>query len=449
MPFTCPLCGSENEDGRAACTACGAKLSAASVRPVAADAVQGTGIPREPASMAPERPVEVRLRDPIDDPWFADELSGSGAATTAPRSPQFTARGAAPEAGAQPPRHEEFAAPGGGAPGVESAAVQEEEAPPQGEAEPEHSGIPPTWPSSYGQQATPQFAQYPYPLAPGVWPYPPQPFAAPYQPYQPYPGYPPHPFFGYPPPCPLLSQYGYGQPYPNYPPQYAAAAYQAPSYGSPYTAPYQDAYSGYAPVAARGPRKTRSTGLIIGIVVLLLAIAGGVTAAFLLTSSGKASFNLGDGAVTGANIEFRGVTLTQDGSTLTLSGTYDNTAKREGEVTATVQALTGGAEQLIAFAIPVKPGTGVSFSKKKAESVKLNGATLGPLLFSSSGSLDETGLDDTSTYPSDENTDGTTTPKTTPGTSPSEQTSPGSTGTTYPGYPGTFPSFPYGQDPNQ
>ena len=196
-------------------------------------------------------------------------------------------------------------------------------------------------------------------------------------------------------------------------------AYQSPAYGSPYPAPYPEAHAGYTQRPAAGQRKKASAGLVIGIIVLLLAIAGGVTAAFLLTSSGKASFNLGDGAVTGADIEFRGIMLEQDGSNLTLSGTYDNNSKREGDVTATVQALTGGAEQLIAFEIPVEPGTGTRFSKTKAESVKLNGATLGPLLFSSSGSI----YDDTSDGETDSDSKtGTTTPSTSPGTSPVDET---------------------------
>lgn len=456
MSVTCPLCGMENDTGREVCAACGAMLSPAPVQPVRADAVPKPGAPQKPAAKPTARPGEVRLRNPIDDPWFADDAP-KGAAEAAPRQPKqvVEAQGATGPPTVQAAAQEEAPpAPGGQTPSPEAPGEQVEEALPGLEAGAPYTGWPPAWQSPYGQspygqQAPQQLAQPPYPWgpwmygAPGAPPYAPQPFVPPYPSYPGYP--PPHAFFGYPSQCPYMGGYGYGQPYPAYPPPHAAPAYQAPSYGSPYPAPYPDAFAGYAPQSARGPRKKRSLGLIIGIIILLLAIAGGVTAAFLLTSSGSASYKLGDGTVTGANIEFRGVTLKQDGKTLTLSGTYDNTSKREGEVTATVQALTGGAEQLIAFTVPVVPGSGKRFSQNKTESIKLSGATLGPLLFSSSGSFDSTGSD----TGSDSGTDGTLTPETSPGTSPSvndnlnQETLPDSTGTTYPGYPGTIPSFPY------
>lgn len=457
MALTCPLCGTENEAGRDTCAACGARLSPAVGRPAGSDGAPAAGSPVKPASTPGAPPGEVRLRDPVDDPWFAEDAPAgvSGPASPVSRPEPAVDSGPVAAVGERSIR-EEAPAPEGEAPGAEEQGVEAGEASTGEEAGTSYAGWPPAWQSPYGQQQ-PGPAQYPYPWNPwaygaqGAWPYAPQPFMTPYPAYPGYP--PPQPFYGYPPPCPYMGWYGYGQPLPVYPAPYAPAAYQSPAYGSPYPAPYPDAYAGYTQRPAAGSRKKASAGLVIGIIILLLAIAGGVTAAFLLTSSGKASFNLGDGAVTGADIEFRGVTLEQDGSNLTLSGTYDNNSKREGDVTATVQALTGGAEQLIAFEIPVEPGTGTRFSKTKAESVKLNGATLGPLLFSgSTGSF----YDDTEDEDSDT---GTTTPSTSPKSSPVEEdedssgttpgstgtTTPGSTGTTYPGYPGTFPGYPYDQ----
>ncbi|MCJ7745739.1 MAG: hypothetical protein MUP40_05565, partial [Actinobacteria bacterium] len=91
------------------------------------------------------------------------------------------------------------------------------------------------------------------------------------------------------------------------------------------------------PQAVRKPRKKmRTSSIIILIIVLLLAAGGGVTAYILLKGEKKASFNLGDGSAVGAKVEFHDLTLSQQGSSLTLTGTYDNKSKSKGSVYVTV-----------------------------------------------------------------------------------------------------------------
>jgi hypothetical protein len=247
------------------------------------------------------------------------------------------------------------------------------------------------------------------------------------------PWYPPYPMYNY--PSPFMGMYGwpYWMPYfmPPYPypmmpypygyggqvPYPAAAPYPCEPY-PPVPMPY-GAYQGQqqAPAGAARPRKTRPLYTALIIILLLILIGGGVAAAVLLTGSTSASYRLGDSSVTGADIEFRGMLLSQKGNVLTLSGTYDNNTKYEGEVVVTVQALTGGNEQPIIFTVPVVPGTGKSFSQQKsAESLKLSGATLSSLVYTgNTGGSSGTGSNSsgTSSYPFNQ-------------TSPSQSTSPSS-----------------------
>ncbi len=244
------------------------------------------------------------------------------------------------------------------------------------------------------------------------------------------PWYPPYPMYGY--PSPFMGMYGwpYWMPYfmPPYPypmmpypygfggqtPYQAAAPYPYEPYPSvpvPYTA-----YPGQqqANAGAARPKKARPLYTALVIIVLLMLIGGGVAAAVLLTGSTNASYRLGDSSVTGVDIEFRAMSIKQSGNVLTLSGTYDNNTKYEGEVIVTVQALTSGNEQPISFTVPVVPGTGKSFSKQKsAESLKLSGATLSSLVYTGSTGSSSSGSNSsgTSSYPYNQ-------------TSPSQSTSP-------------------------
>jgi hypothetical protein len=167
------------------------------------------------------------------------------------------------------------------------------------------------------------------------------------------------------------------------------------------------------PQAVRKPhKKMRTSSIIILIIVLLLAAGGGVTAYILLKGEKKASFNLGDGSAVGAKVEFHDLTLSQKGSNLTLTGTYDNKSKSKGSVYVTVQAVSKSNEQSLTFTVPVVLGSGKRFTQKKTSNIKLESAALGSLFFQSTGSYEEnTSSSSTNdgTYPW-ENQNGTITP---------------------------------------
>ena len=178
-----------------------------------------------------------------------------------------------------------------------------------------------------------------------------------------------------------------------------------PCYPYPYPPmpyPMQPGYQSqpYAQQPRPGMRPVYIVLIIIGV---LLVIGGGVAAAVLLTGDGTSSFNLGSGTVKGVDIEFKDMTLTQEGNSLVLTGTYDNNTKREGDVYVSVQVISEGAQQKVTYTVPVEPGTGQSFTKSKAASYTISGATLGPLVFQSAGTLDddESNSEEDSTTPSD------------------------------------------------
>ncbi len=167
--------------------------------------------------------------------------------------------------------------------------------------------------------------------------------------------------------------------------------------------PYQNPQYSYGampgPYGAPAARRKRMRPLFIVLIILgvLIVVGGGVAAAILLSGSSNASFNLGDGSVVGSNIEFHNMVLKQQGDTLTLSGTYDNTGKYAGDVVVTVQAAEkGGQEQLLSFTVSVVSGSGKTFRQQKsAGSTKLSGATLSAIVASGS-TQDNTG---TNTFP--------------------------------------------------
>jgi hypothetical protein len=174
--------------------------------------------------------------------------------------------------------------------------------------------------------------------------------------------------------------------------------------------------------------------IVLIIIGVLLLIGGGVTAAVLLTGKGSSAFQLGDGSVTGADIEFKSLAIKQVGSAVTLTGTYDNNTKKEGNVYVTVQGASKGTEELLSFTVPVVPGKGKPVSEKKTSTAKLSGATLGALIYQSTSST--TDSNDTSTYPWD---DGTTTTPGSTSTSPSNNSSSTSPFSTTPDSEGTTP----------
>lgn len=167
--------------------------------------------------------------------------------------------------------------------------------------------------------------------------------------------------------------------------------------------------------------------IAIIVVILLLAAGGATTAVLLLLNKPDGSFNLGSASVIGANIKFKNMRLKQNGSSLVLTGAYTNSSKKKGDVMVTVQGISNGNERLISFTVPISTSGG-SFTQRKTSTVKLSGATLGPLLFESSSSSSDDG--DTSPWNSpsdsgiDTSPDGSDEEPTSPDTSPSESSSP-------------------------
>jgi len=294
---------------------------------------------------------------------------------------------------AEPPGEEEAAeAP----PGEEAAGVGAPQAvePPQEPQPASPYAEPQAWPSpmmgypGYGQ--LPQYPPYPpYPQYP-YWPEGMQGYGYGFPMMSPYGAYGPYPSFGFFPPMPFFGGYPpYGSPYmPPYGPP--PGSYPAP-YGAQAPAPYPGAY----PQPYGAHKRMKTVYIVLIIVGVLLLIGGAVTAAVLLTGNGKSSFNLGDGSVTGVDIDFKNMKLAQSGSSVTLTGTYDNNTKREGSVIVSVQGISNGNEQLLSFTVPVDPGKGKPFTQKKSSSAKLSGATLGALIYESS----TTNPSNSNTYP--------------------------------------------------
>lgn len=406
MPLLCTRCGAHNSEGHEACAVCGNPLAGAPLVQAPGQAVPyGVGAASGAGRATPVPPVPGR------------QQAVPGARQAAPATgPQHAAPGSPPEVTGAPPEEQVAAAD------VSTGDLQAGERPvpdvpaqaPAGLEADAGSGAPSA--PCPGQQLTGQ-----YPLPPAAFPgfgYPVQmPYG--YPAWQEGQGYVPP--FGY--PCPPMSPFGgfgfvppYGfmppMPWPGPYPQYGMPYYlqaQPPVYPGTYgvQAPYPAPYPGLF-----APRKQRMKAVYIILIIIgvLVLIGGAVTAAILLTGNGKAAFKLGDGSVTGADVEFRDLELKQEGSTLTLTGKYDNNTKKEGKVYLTVEAVSNGSEQLLNFTVPVTPGKGHSVSQKKTESLKLSQATLGALIFQGSYSSDDNGTG-SDAYPWDTSPDdGSTTP---------------------------------------
>jgi hypothetical protein len=283
-------------------------------------------------------------------------------------------------------------------PGEPVQDVQEAQVPPA-EAETEGEAAA----GSAAEVQPPQEAAAPMPAYPGPQPWPGQAMGYPgygFTGYGPYPQpYYPDPMQAYGYGMPMMSPYGAYGPYPAFgffPPMPFFGGY--PPYGAPYMQPFAappgayppspypgaaaSPYPGAYPQAYGAPHKRMKAVYIILIILgVLLLIGGAVTAAILLTGDSKSAFNLGSGSVTGMDIDFSNMILKQSGSTVTLTGKYDNNTKREGTVYVTVQGISKGSEQLLNFTVPVTPGKGKSFTQKKASSAQLSGATLGTLIY--------------------------------------------------------------------
>ena len=241
------------------------------------------------------------------------------------------------------------------------------------------------------------------------------------------PWYPPHPVLGY--PSPFMGMYFWPYWMPYFMPPYSMMPYP---YGLPAQTPYptypaqQQPYPAYTAqqqpyVGGARRRRTRPLYVVLIIIGLLIVAGGAVAAVLLLTGKTSATYRLGDGSVTGADIEFREMVLKQNGGTLVLTGTYDNNTKNKGTVVVTIQGISKGSEQLLSFNVPVVAGTGKTFSQQKpSSSVKLSGATLSSLVYKGS----------TETSPSDNSYPWSSTP---------QQSTPSQTGS-QPSYPSSLPN---------
>lgn len=476
MDVICPRCGTKNEAGKLTCGRCGGHLPIGPPVRKAADP-QVPGQTRPPQAQPGAPPQQGKAAEPAPVQQATRKLNlippehsnGKAAQPVRPASPPQPPvqkvpepQGAAAAAKAQGPAPPGLTVPGqpdeapkpaaidgGPGPGQQKATVPPvpgtavEEPPADEEAESLEQ------PDGRGQaqagfipaQLTPQqlaqiqaqqaallqqqyamMAQYPYAMPSPFWPpmgpfYPGMTGPFPMMPFAP-PGMPPYGF----PPQPMGPMAG---PY---------AGYGQPMQQQPYGAPWQPGPGpGPGPTMGPGqwPPKKRHTGLIVTIVIIVvLLIAGGVTAAILLTRKTKSSFNLGSGSVIGASIEFTNLRLSQNGSSLTLTGSYKNSSKKKGTCTLTIQGVSGGTERMISFSIPISSGSSTtSFTQRKTSSAKLSGATLGPIVFNSSSPS----INDSETSPWDSSPYGSETlpyesspydTSTSPGTSPSSSTTP-------------------------
>ncbi|MDD5748636.1 MAG: hypothetical protein PHP64_06290 [Actinomycetota bacterium] len=134
--------------------------------------------------------------------------------------------------------------------------------------------------------------------------------------------------------------------------------------------------------------------LVSIILFSLIVIGAGITAAFLLTSQRNKSFNLGSETVSGVNIEFKNMRISQKGNKITLSGTYDNNSSRTGDVMVNIQAKVDGNSELLEFNVPVEKQAVKTFTQRITSSGTLKSASLGSLTFQRSYYFDES-----STYP--------------------------------------------------
>ncbi len=443
MTLLCPRCGAHNEDERKACAACGSSLAGA--LPVGAtaspDSSSPSGADAAGSLESANSGTAPRQEGPAPVSGGPTESAGSRADGIRPVA-EGPARGALPEL---PPLARHPAAPGESAPagtvsdddiealltgGAAPGDQATEQQPLPGEAgqePPGPAGEAAPGPTAYPVAGYPVNMPYGYPSwreGVGYLPSPGYGFMPPSM-YGPYGGFPPYGFF---PPMPWpagFPPYGMGMPY--YPAFQPPAAYPG-AYGA------QPQYPGwpYPQAYPAGRTRLKAVSIVLIVVGVLLLIGGAVTAAVLLTGNSKSSFALGDGSVTGADIEFNDLVLKQSGSTVTLTGTYDNNTKREGDVFVTVEASgQGGSEQLLSFTVPVTTGKGHSVNQKKSSSTKISGATLGALIFQGGSSSDDgdedtypwdTTPDNKSTSPYD---DGETTPYTTsPRTYPDSTSAP-------------------------
>lgn len=188
--------------------------------------------------------------------------------------------------------------------------------------------------------------------------------------------------------CPLFSPYSQYM-FPPWQSQYPGY-YQFP----PYLPQHSYPYPWQLPQGSRPRRRMGALKLVSIILFSLIVIGAGITAAFLLTSQRNKSFNLGSETVSGVNIEFKNMRISQKGNKITLSGTYDNNSSRTGDVMVNIQAKVDGNSELLEFNVPVEKQAVKTFTQRITSSGTLKSASLGSLTFQRSYYFDES-----STYP--------------------------------------------------
>jgi hypothetical protein len=411
MPLLCPRCGARNEDGSQACAYCGMTLAGVyAPSAVAAGASQAQAA--APLGVEEQDPVEAAAQQPEAAP---------GVQQAPMQQPAAQPTGATEEvqpAAAQAPEVVPVEAPQAGTVPDEEHPFADLEEPQVAQPVPQYAQ--PVQPAAYPGAGYPVQMGYGYPAwQEGVGYLPPMGMGMGYgfmPQMSPYAAYGAFPQYGYMPPMPWFGAYTpYGMPF--YPP-----FQPPPPYGGGYAAaPYPGAAPYPQPYPMQQHRRMKTVYIVLIVIGVLLLIGGAVTAAVLLTGNSTSSFKLGDGSVTGADIDFSNLTIKQAGSAVTLTGTYSNNTKREGKVYVTVEAVSKGSQQLLSFTIPVTTGKGHAFTSKKTTTITLSGATLGALIWQGSSSSSNS----SSEYPWDSSTP--TTPKSSPSTSPTRETSPYST----------------------
>ncbi len=347
MSPECPFCGHSNENTRITCSKCGMVLNQSE------DSVKFL---HEPPVMVKEKHISQTSRQ--ESPALEDKNRFN--ADSAERAAK---NAKTQEEGAQTGGIEGKTESDGGENFSHAESAPEAKAPP-GFVYPPFFGYPlyliPVQPPCYGG------------LIPWSYTYLPYVYPAPY------------PYHGY---------SGYQQPaYGNFPPKgyWNPAGYPAPipaqSAPQPGHLPL-DTQRGMIPSAFAGKNALRRRrSFWITMIVIFLLIIGGAAASWFVFFKGKGAktFDLGNGTVVGADIEFKNMTLTQKGEILTLKGKYENNSRREGTVTVTLDVISSdGTGELLSFEIPVKSLTTRSFSKTRTRKVSIKSISIGALVLSS------------------------------------------------------------------
>lgn len=362
MPVTCPSCGAHNISGSESCAVCGSALTPEVAQKAQAQKPHAPqekpraqeGIPYQKKPGVGEAGVPPQVYDKLGVP------KGKGTQEAIPVKqipPERKIVPPPPEIPSKPPGREVIPEKGEQKVGpfkptqpleeLETEEKQTEAKVKEGEPQIPSAGQEPP----AGQFFQPYPYQFPYPYTP-------------YQPYYP----PPYPYYYYPPWQPFPQNY---YPHPYYPP--GPIGYQWPR------------------TQARQTRRINAWKVFLVAFVILIIIGGGVAGAIFLLSRKSASFNLGSETVTGEDIEFKNMRLTQKGNHITLTGTYDNNTNNAGKVLVIVQAQLDGTTEDLSYTISVEKKATKSFSKTLTSGRKIKSAILSSLVFERSYSLDNEG----------------------------------------------------------